>query len=252
MLRFLSRFLPDRDDIRGRYVEPFVGGGAVFFHVQPTRAILSDSNPELIDVYQGIRDDPSGVWEKYRSYGSTKKDYDRVRRLDPSQLGLSERAARLLYLNRTCFKGNWRHNSKGEFNIGYGGQSRRWVITEDCLLAACRALRCAQILCGDFEIVIDSCSNGDYLFLDPPYQPGKSQLVNDHYGWRQFALTDHERLATVLRRCVQRGAAWCMTTSAHPDIVRLFEGFETREIPTRTRASSSSGEVLILSHGGRG
>ena len=252
MLKFLNRFLPDRDEIRGRYVEPFVGGGAVFFHVQPGRAILSDSNAELIDVYGGIRDDPITVWDRYESFGSTKEEYDRVRSLDPSQLSLTDRAARLLYLNRTCFKGNWRHNARGEFNIGYGGQSRRWVVTKDCLVGASHALGAAEILCSDFEPVIENCGRGDYLFLDPPYQPHKRELVNDHYARKHFTFADHKRLADALRRCARRGATWCMTTSAHPDILALFEGFPTWEVPPQGRGPSRSGEVLISNHGGRG
>lgn len=250
MLKFLNRFLPDRDEIRRRYVEPFVGGGAVFFHVQPGRAILSDSNAELIDVYRGIRDNPIAVWNRYESFGSTKEEYDRIRTLDPSQLNLTDRAARLLYLNRTCFKGNWRHNARGEFNIGYGGQSRRWVITKDCLVAASHALRGAETLCSDFEPVIERCGKGDYLFLDPPYQPHERELVNDHYAWQHFTFADHERLADVLRRCVRHGAAWCMTTSAHPDIVALFQGLEVRKISSGRRGLNNSGEVLILGDGG--
>jgi len=252
MLTFLGDFLPCRDDIRGKYVEPFVGGGAVFFHVQPVEAILSDSNAELIDVYRGIRDDPVGVWERYEAFGNTKEEYHRVRSLCAARLGLTERAARSLYLNRTCFKGNWRHNANGQFNVGYGGQSRRWVITRDYLVAVSRALSTAELLCSDFEAMIDASEKGDFLFLDPPYRPGERELVNDHYSWKHFAFADHQRLAGALRRCVHRGATWCMTTSAHSDILALFEGFPAWEAPPRGRGPSRSGEVLISNHGGWG
>ena len=250
MLTFLSRFLPKGDEIRGRYVEPFVGGGAVFLYVQPRRAVISDLNSELIDLYRGIRIDPLGVWKRYVLWGSTKEEYNRVRTLDPSQLGVTERAARLLYLNRTCFKGNWRHNANGEFNIGYGGQSRRWVVTKDYLVGVSGALACAEIRCGDFEPVIDGCGQGDYLFVDPPYRPGQRELVNAHYLWKRFTFADDERLAAALRRCLKRGVTWCLTTSAHADILRLFQGFRVLEVPPRREGLSSSGEVLILGDGG--
>jgi DNA adenine methylase len=246
MLRFLTPFLPAREQIRGRYIEPFVGGAAVFLHLQPHTAILSDSNEDLIDLYRGIRADPEAVWHTYASFGSTKEEYQRVRSLDPSQLDLVPRAARLLYLNRTCFKGNWRHNSKGQFNVGYGGQSRRWVITEDYLLAVSAALRRAQIRCSDFQPVIESSSAGDHLFVDPPYRPAQRELVNDHYTSRRFTHDDHRRLAVALKSAAARGVTWCMTTSAHQHILALFEGFHTRPIPAR-RHPEDSGEVLVLS-----
>lgn len=250
MVRFLNRFLPKAVEIKGRYVEPFVGGGAIFLYLQPSRAILSDVNVELVDLYKGIRGDPIGVWETYAAFGNTKDEYKRVRSLNPLQLNLTQRAARLLYLNRTCFKGNWRHNANGEFNVGYGGQARRWVVNEHCLKAVAGALAPADLQCSDFEPIIDRCEKGDYLFVDPPYRPGERDPINSHYGWKQFAFEDHERLAVALTRCAKRGALWCMTTSAHPDILSLFRGFLTLEIPPRKRGITNSGEVLILVGGG--
>jgi len=251
LLGFLDRFLPARQDIAGRYVEPFLGGGAVFFHLQPATAILSDSNPELIDVYRGIRDDPSGVWRRYRSYKGTKEEYHRLRILKPDRLGLTSRAARSLYLNRTCFKGNWRHNAKGQFNIGYGGQSRRWVITQDCLLAVSNALRHSEIVCCDFESVLSTTKAGDFLFLDPPYQPGKKEPANDHYAWKHFTFSDHERLARALRLCSARGVNWCLTTSSHPDILALFQGFPVVQVPTNGGKAGHAQEVIVLGQGDR-
>ena len=250
LLAFLNEFLPKQDGISGRYMEPFVGGASVFLHLRPRRAILADLTSELIDLYKGIRKAPLSVWKKYRSFGDTKDEYRRVRSMDPSQMELADRAARLLYLNRTCFKGNWRHNAKGEFNIGYGGQSRRWVVTRDYLSAVSRALRYASLRCSDFEPIIENAVEGDYLFLDPPYLPGQKQLVHDHYSWIRFTFSDHERLANALRRCADRGVRWAMTTSGHRDVLALFRGFRVRKIPQRGPRANGSGEVLILAHGG--
>ena len=107
ILKFLSAYLPPAGSIGGRYIEPFVGGASVFLHVGPHRAILSDSNAELIDLYRGIKLEPLSVWRTYASFLDTKEEYIRVRRINPRWLNLAERTARLLYLNRTCFKGNW-------------------------------------------------------------------------------------------------------------------------------------------------
>lgn len=104
MLSYLSEHIPPRDEIHGRYVEPFVGGGAVFFYVKPKRAIISDINSELIDLYKVIRSSPQGVWEVYRSLPSGKEAYNQIRALRHKDIDPVLGAARLLYLNRTCFK----------------------------------------------------------------------------------------------------------------------------------------------------
>ena len=252
MLGFLSAFLPAADSITGCYVEPFIGSGAVFLFVSPRRAFLSDINSELIDLYRGIRLNPPGVWERYCEFGKTKADYHRIRALARPRL-LVNRAARILYINRTCFKGMWRHNQRGQFNVGYGGQSRRWVIDEASLTLIAQRLRHAQIKCLDFEAVIDACVQGDFLFLDPPYRPGERELINDHYIGRQFTYQDHQRLAKALRRATQRGVRWLMTTSAHPDIAKLFRGNSIVSFPRGTggmpgKMVSDSGEILVLNY----
>lgn len=251
MLAFLGHYLPSADAILGRHVEPFVGGGAVFLYMQPHLALLSDINSELIDVYRGIRHDPNAVWKEYCEFGSTKADYWHVRRMPPPNL-MTERAARTLYLNRTCFKGMWRHNREGRFNVGYGGQSRRWVIGCSTLVEISRHLRRAQIRCLDFETVVDESESGDFLFLDPPYRPGERELVNDHYSYRQFKFDDHRRLAAALKRAERRGVSWLMTTSSHPDIVLLFKNKFIVPFPRGTghlpgKLVKDSGEILVMS-----
>lgn len=251
MLRFLSQFLPKASQYTGRFIEPFVGGAAVFLYANPKRAVLSDSNPELIDLYKGINQDPVGVWQRYSAFGPTKTDYLEVRSWKADDLSPTERAARLLYLNRTCFKGNWRHNAKGEFNVGYGGQSRRWAISEQLLKDVARALSSADLSCADFEETIEMASYRDFLFLDPPYKPGDRQLQQSHYGSNQFRFEDHQRLALCLRRATERGVRWCMTTASHPDIVELFSSSRIIPVPSRKKGIIDSGQVTVLNVGGR-
>src|SRR5262249_49109195 len=128
ILHRLVRHLPVKESIGGRFVEPFVGGGAIFFALSPAKALLTDLNAELIDLYRGIRRYPDEVWEAFREFPSSREGYYQVRALDHDDLPLASKAARTLYLNRTCFKGMWRHNSSGQFNVGYGGEDRRWAI----------------------------------------------------------------------------------------------------------------------------
>src|SRR3989304_3169251 len=124
-LYFLATILPQKDEIKGKYIEPFVGGGSVFLYAQPPRAILSDLNAELIDLYKGIRDYPEKVWETFVDFPSGRDAYYKIRDEEYQNKPLYSRAARTLCLNRTCFKGMWRHSPSGNFNVGYGGQERR-------------------------------------------------------------------------------------------------------------------------------
>ncbi|MBM3148862.1 MAG: Dam family site-specific DNA-(adenine-N6)-methyltransferase [Chloroflexi bacterium] len=252
MLEFLEQYLPTPSTIVSRYVEPFLGGGAVFFMIQPKQALLSDINPDLIDLYLGIRQSPMEVWERYCAFDCSKDEYRRVRETKPCG-SLVDCAARILYLNRTCFKGMWRHNKRGEFNVGYGGQARRWVINADNLVMVARSLHRAELRCCDFEEIVYECQAGDFIFADPPYRPGEKEQTNDHYAGRRFTFRDHCRLASALQSAKKHGAEWALTTSAHPEIVALFGGNQVTMIPRGTGRRpgitvANSGEVLITSY----
>lgn len=222
LLEQFIQYMHSAEVIRGRYIEPFLGGASVFFAVNPASALLSDVNQELIDLYRGIRRNPRKVWKLFCGFPDTKESYYETRNGCTNGLDMIERAARTLYLNRTCFKGMWRHNSSGQFNVGYGGQERRWVITEQSLCETSQRLKTATLKRSDFEKVVDSCGKGDFAFCDPPYRPGESEILNDHYVHAKFTLAEHKRLADALHRATERKAAWAMTTSSHPDIVALY------------------------------
>lgn len=252
MLDFLLQYLPSRETIPGRFVEPFVGSGAVFFAMSPQRALLSDINQELIDLYRAIKESPTDVWETFASFPSTKDGYYKIRDEPTEENGVVRNAARTLYLNRTCFKGMWRHNAEGRFNVGYGGQDRRWVISEETLRDVSARLQMASLLVSDFEVVIDACLEGDIIFADPPYRPGARELVNDHYLLNTFSFADHVRLAQALKAAHERGVHWVLTTSAHPDILDLFpdENVVRFRMGTGTRPGQlieNAREVIIRS-----
>jgi DNA adenine methylase len=250
-LRSLQPFLPLREEIKGRYVDPFVGGASIFFYIRPQRALLSDVNPDLIDLYVTLRDHPSETWNNYCQMPDGRGGYYYVRGLDPSALDPQSRAARLLYLNRTCFKGMWRHNKRGQFNIGYGGESRRWVVNELELLEVSRLLNSADIECADFEEIINKTHTSDFLFVDPPYRPGDKEMRNAHYVGQEFESSDQSRLAFALGRASDRGVPWVMTNSAHPEILGLYEGNSAAVMSIGTGShpgllSRSGREVVIF------
>jgi DNA adenine methylase len=253
ILSYIIPRLPPPESIKGNFVEPFVGSGALFFALKPKRALLADINEELIDLYRGIRENPIEVWEIYASFPATKKAYYEIRASMDDKRGLAFRAARTLYLNRTCFKGMWRCNSNGQFNVGYGGQDRRWVINKENLIEVSVRLKSAVLKCGDFEEVIDACTGEDFIFADPPYRPGERESAHAHYVYNKFNYNDYERLATVLKRASSKGVKWAMTISSHPDILSLFNGQRVYPLPKGTGKrpgilAANSGEVLICNY----
>lgn len=252
-LRQFASWLPALHVIDGDYIEPFVGGGAVFFSLCPNRAVLTDINSELINLYRAVQCYPEELWEVFSKLRVERAEYYRIRAWNPEQLGLVERAARTLYLNRTCFKGMWRHNARGQFNVGYGGPDRRWVITRETLFAASEALRHARLECCDFEVTIDAAAKGDFLFVDPPYRPGERDLRHAHYTFGHFSYEEQVRLAAALERASARGVLWAMTNSAHPDILALYPGTRGHVLKKGTgrrigELVSSPGEVFICNY----
>lgn len=253
MVNCIMPYLPRKVSIRGRFVEPFLGGGAVFFLVGPERALLADLNEELITLYRGIRLVPKKVWEIFSSFPPTKEAYYQIRDAGRDRADIAFMAARTLYLNRTCFKGMWRHNSNGHFNVGYGGQARRWVIDEDSLVEVSKRLCTADLICSDFQPIIDACETGDFIFADPPYCPGERELMQSHYVYNKFSFGEHRRLADTLLKATKRGVRWALTISSHPDILQLHEGNHIVPFSKGTGKSigiltKNSGEVLICNY----
>ena len=244
----LSEVLLPLQQVSRRYVEPFVGGGSTFFLVDPTSAVLSDINAELIDLYLGVQQAPREVWEIYESFPNTRRGYYKARAMNPHTLSLTTRAARLLFLNRTCFKGMWRHNSSGDFNVGYGGQSRRWAITLQDLYDVAKRLQNAVLRCADFEAILDETAEGDLIFVDPPYRRGYREQLHEHYVGGKFAFEDQRRLAAALGRASERGVRWVVTNSFHEDLLDLYMQLAW---PVQLR-KVGNGEILIADRATKG
>lgn len=253
-LSFLINYLPDSKDIKGSYIEPFVGGGSIFFHLKPKKALISDLNPELITLYKGIQLYPHKVWQEFESFPSGKAAYYKIRDKATENMPLYSRAARTLYLNRTCFKGMWRHNSHGAFNVGYGGDERRWVITHNNIVELSMIFRKAEIHNTDFAEIILKATKNDFIFLDPPYKPGEKDLHELHYRNGKFLFDEQVRLADTLKSLPKsKRIRWAMTNSSHVDIVKLYKGFNVKQIPFGTSdkpgiQTKNSNEVLITNY----
>ena len=249
--QLIAQLLPHVPERFGTYIEPFVGGGALFFALQPERAILSDSNPELVNLYRQIASDVDAVIDCLKRYRNTRDDYYGVRAQVWQELDPSEAAARMIYLNRTCFNGLYRVNRKGEFNVPYGRYPNPRICDEENLRAASEVLKRADILCGDFaEILSNHVQAGDFVFLDPPYVPVGKWGDFKRYTKEQFYEADHRRLAEATTKLRERGAWSVLTNSNHPLVRELYADCSLQVIKTKRNissdASTRSGEDVIV------
>lgn len=210
--------------LTGTYFEPFLGGGAVFFHTLPGKSVLADLNEELILTYRAVRDDPDGLIKLIRRHPTTAEDYYRIRKSRPARP--ATQAARFLYLNRTAFGGIYRVNLQGEFNVPYGGGERTaaslWET--DALQLASRALRMARLKVSDFESIIDAAGDGDAVYCDPTYTVAHDNNGFVRYNERNFTWNDQERLANAAFRAARRGATVIVSNAHHESVKNLYRG----------------------------
>ena len=235
------------------YIEPFLGSGSVFFHLRPERALLGDTNAELISSYRGIRSGWKNALALLRKHQARhgRKYYYSTRDKEPQTL--AERAARLIYLNRTCFNGIYRVNREGRFNVPKGSRDSVLLATDD-FAAVARLLRGAQIVVSDFEGLVDKARRGDLVFADPPYTVRHNFNAFIKYNERLFSWEDQRRLADALVRARYRGAHIVSTNANHKSVRELYRsyGFQLRAVSRFSAISADSlsrrefEELLIL------
>jgi DNA adenine methylase len=203
-----------------RYIEPFLGSGAVFFFLCPERAILADSNPELIDTYLAIKQNWRLVYRYLRNHGQmhSRSYYYRIR--DSKPRSRASRAARFIYLNRTCWNGLYRVNRAGVFNVPIGTRSKV-IFEDDRFDRVSDALQRAELHSSDFENVIDMAKDGDFIFADPPYTIRHNNNAFIKYNEKLFSWQDQVRLLEALERAKDRGAK-IVLTNANSEEVRKF------------------------------
>lgn len=228
----LSQLLPlmPRELRWSRYHEPFVGGGAVFFSLAPRRAYLSDLNPELVNCYRVIRGDVDALCEALREHVYEKDHYYEVRAVDPSTLDDVQRAARFIYLNRTCFNGLHRVNRKGQFNVPFGRHANPTICDEPNLRRVSAALREVEIAHAGFEAVLERAQPGDFVYFDPPYQPISATSSFTAYTSHAFGPRQQAELAQVFRALDARGCKVMLSNSNAEFIRTLYQGFDIREV----------------------
>jgi DNA adenine methylase len=224
LLGHLTEFVPQKYN---RYCEVFVGGGAFFFHLAPSEAILSDANFELINCYRIVQRKPNELINALATLKNESSEFYRIRELCPDSLSPLERAARFIYLNKTCFNGLYRVNRAGKFNTPFGNNPNTRYFDRDLLTAASEVLKKAKLLCGDFlEVVENHARKGDFFYFDPPYVPVSAFSDFKRYTANQFGETDHVRLAQVFRKLDQMGCFVLLSNSYHPMVKALYKDFE--------------------------
>ncbi len=231
----------------GRYYEPFVGGAAFFFALEPGRATLSDRNRELMATYRAIRINTEGVIRLLRGYPYDEKYYYRMR--DASPRSASAVAARLLYLNRTCWNGLYRVNKEGRFNTPFGTFKNPTVCDAERLRASARLLRRATLQHGDFDGVVGAATRGDLVYFDPPYITGHQQNGFLKYNAPLFSWADQQRLARVARALAGRGVHVLISNADHSTVIGLYTGFHCYRVRRNSLIAGSvhsRGEVTEL------
>lgn len=223
-----------------RLVEPFAGSAAVFFSLKPESALLADVNEELINLYLVVRDRAQELEAALlKHHGLHSREYYYSERAS-TYTDEVNRAARILYLNRTCWNGLYRVNRRGEFNVPIGTKSSVVWQGEDFSRYANR-LKNAEIVCQDFEETINACGNGDYIFVDPPYTVKHNMNGFIKYNEQMFSWDDQVRLAAALRRAGARGAAITVTNADHESVIELYRaGFEYRSLSRQSVLAGSS------------
>jgi DNA adenine methylase len=247
-----ERLVQSFPDEFSRYYEPFIGGASVLLTLQPEKAVVGDLNNWLLDTYEAIRTDHEKVAEYLDGLVNTREEFERIRAVQPETLDLSRRAAHLIYLNKTCFRGLFRVNRKNQFNVPYGAYDRRYYDPAN-LGAVANCLRHAEIRRMDFELCLADVTSEDFVYMDPPYYKQGGYSDFDRYTKSKFKENDHFRLAAVCRELDERGIRWAVSNSDTAFVRTLFDGFTMQTIANRREINLNSqerdiDELLIMNY----
>lgn len=238
--RLLGQIIPFIPQQFGRYYEPFLGSGALFLALQPQRATLSDFSEEVIGVWKSVRDHKEYLTEYLRPL---KPDKDLFYRIRESRADCyPERAAEFLYLNKTCWNGLYRVNSRGEFNVPYGSPQSDFIFDEENLDVCSKVLNRSSVTidCCDFSKTLRMPRAGDLVFLDPPYVTKHNLNGFRDYNERLFSWSDQERLAVAARRLADRGVHVIISNADHADVIGLYNDFRLVQLERPSTLASNA------------
>lgn len=255
----ITKFMPK--NIKDyKYIEPFIGGGAVLFHLQPKNGIINDFNEELINTYQVIKNNLDELIEDLKTHENTSEYFYDIRSLDREdnfeELSKVKRASRVLYLNKTCFNGLYRVNNAGEFNAPFGRYKNPNIVNEPTLKAVSNYLNSnnVKILTGDYSEALKLADENSFVYLDPPYHPISEGSNFTGYVQGGFNMYDQVDLRVACDELNKKGIKFLLSNSASPFILDQYKDYNI-EIVKAKRAINSNGskrgdvdEVLIRNY----
>ncbi|OAT87150.1 DNA adenine methylase [Desulfotomaculum copahuensis] len=231
--QLIWQFIPLFPDQFKCLIEPFVGGGAVFFYLRPAQAILLDCNEELINFYQVVRDKLDFLLADLRRHKNTAEYYYQVRAQEPAALTDVQRASRFLYLNKTGYNGLWRVNREGRHNVPFGRYKNPKIVDEENLRTVSAALKRAEIKHGDFSRVLEVAGPEAFVYLDPPYHPLSGTARFTSYTADCFGEKDQRRLAEVFRELDRRGCRVMLSNSDTEFVRELYPAYNITTVMAR-------------------
>lgn len=260
LLPEISRYVP-KDINKYKYYEPFAGAGAVLFHLQPKKAVINDFNSQLINAYQVIKDDVDNLIEDLKSHRNEKEYFYELREIDRTDefkyWSDLKRASRLIYLNKTCFNGLFRVNSKNQFNVPFGNYKNPNIVNEPVLRGVSAYLNNndVEILSGDFEDAIVDCPKGAFVYMDPPYdsiRDDSDSFVG--YTLNGFSRYEQIRLRDAFADLDKRGCKVLLSNARTPFIEEIYKGYKivtveaARSINSKGNGRGKVEEVLVMNY----
>ncbi|OGH07648.1 MAG: hypothetical protein A2W22_00605 [Candidatus Levybacteria bacterium RBG_16_35_11] len=243
----LSRLLEFKPAHFNRYIEPFVGGGALLFELNFMEGLINDSNEELINCYEIIRDNPEDLIKDLYKHVNTAEYFYEIRKQNSSELTKLERASRLIYLNRTCYNGLWRVNQKNQFNTPFGRYTNPKIVNAELIPQVSTFLKNVKIYCMDFEkFLLENAKEEDFIYLDPPYHPISKYSDFKRYTKDFFGLEEQKRLAFIFKKLHEKGCKLLLSNSYSDFILELYKDFNIVIIDARRNINKNpDGRGLI-------
>lgn len=225
LMKILLKIIPEDYKV---FHEPFLGAANLFFALNPPKAYLSDINSELILTYNQLRLNYSNVISHLKQIKDNKKNYYNVRQNIPQNL--AARAARFIFLNKTCWNGLYRENREGKFNVPYGYKVKTEIYDESNLMNVSKVLKNATVKSDDFESILKNSNKGDLVYLDPPYTVAHQNNGFITYNSKIFSWTDQERLASVIKELDSAGCSIILSNAYHKNILRLYSNYKCKKV----------------------